>query len=178
MEYICKNSRKEKPVSYQLSDLMMRVKRASREDIVHYSVVKSVWISKGLGVYSVVITTLDDHQYTIGNRFIHDNGSVDDKSNAYALFVRVLHMHLREKSKANFTCVKKFQFPDWQKFLWVPVAFGIAYGFDYLGFSLFHWALQGIALTAIGLLLILVSEKNQAIEKSTSGDIPIEFLPG
>jgi hypothetical protein len=161
-----------------LSDLTMRVRGHIKDEVVHYSGVKSVWINKELGVYSVTITTMEDSQYVISNRFVHDDGRVEDKSNAYALFVRVLHMHLRQKSKAKFTCVKKFHLPDWQKFAWLPVAFGIAFLFDRLGFTLFHWTLQGVALAGIGLLLIIISEKNRAIEKTTSGEIPIEFLPG
>jgi hypothetical protein len=178
MEYLCKNSKKERSISFMLSDLAMQVRSHSKDEVVHYSGVKSVWINKESGIYSVTITTIEGSQYVISNRFVHDDGRVEDKSNAYALFVRVLHMHLREKSKAKFTCVKKYHLPDWQKFLWVPLAFGIAFLLDRLGFTLFHWALQGVALAAIGLLLIIISEKNRAVEKSTLGEIPVEFLPG
>jgi hypothetical protein len=178
MEYLCKNSKKEKLTSFMLSDLAMQVRGPSKDEVVHYSGVKSVWINKELGVFSVTVTTMEGNQYVISNRFVHDDGRVENKSNAYALFVRVLHMHLREKSKAKFTCVKRYHLPDWQKFLWVPMAFGIAFLLDRLGFVLFHWALQGVALAAIGLLLIIISEKNRAVEKSTLGEIPVEFLPG
>jgi hypothetical protein len=178
MEYLCKNSKKERATSFMLSDLAMQVRGHSKDEVVHYSGVKSVWINKESGVYSVTITTMEGNQYVISNQFVHDNGRVENKSNAYTLFVRVLHRHLREKSKARFTCVKKYHLPDWQKFLWVPLAFGIAFLLDRLGYTLFHWALQGVALAAIGLLIIIISEKNRAVEKSTSGEIPVEFLPG
>lgn len=160
-----------------LSDLAIQVRGHNKDEVVHYSGVKSVWINKALGIYSVTITTVDGNQYVISNRFIHDDGRVEDKSTAYAMFVRVLHRHLREKSKAKFMCIKKYHLPDWQKFAWVPLAFAIAFLFDRLGYTLFHWALQGVALAAIGLLIIVISEKNRAVEKSTSGDIPIDFLP-
>jgi hypothetical protein len=178
MEYLCKNSKREKSISFTLNDLAMQVRSPSKNEVVHYSGVKSVWINKESGVYSVTLTTMEGNQYVVSNRFVHDDGRIEDKSNAYALFVRVLHMHLREKSKAKFTCVKKYHLPDWQKFLWVPLAFGIAFLLDRLGFTLFHWALQGVSLAAIGLLLIILSEKNRAVEKNTFGEIPVEFLPG
>jgi hypothetical protein len=177
MEYASKSSKKEKPAIFLLEDLGMRVQKQGRDETIHYSNIDSILIYKGLSLFSIVIITKDRHQYTVSNRFVHDDGRVEDKSNAYALFVRVLHMHLREKSRAHLTCVKTYHLPDWQKYLWVPVAFALAFGFDRLGFSLFHWALQGIALAAIGLLIILVSEKNRSIEKTPEGEIPMEFLP-
>jgi hypothetical protein len=178
MEYTFKNSRKERPVRVFLGDMSMRIVYAVREDVIHYSGIQSVWVNKSAGSFSVTLTTIDNSQHIISNKFINDTGQAEDKSHAYALFVRVLHLHLKQKSKARVTCVKKFHLPEWQKLLWVPLAFAIAFMFDVLGYKLFHWAIQGAALAASGLILIIVSERNRAIEKSTTGEIPIEYLPG
>lgn len=155
----------------------MQIVGPGKDEVVHYSDVTSVWINKEAGAFSVIIKTVEGSQYVVSNLFVENDGRTEDKSNAYALFVRVLHMHLREKSKAKFTCVKRYHLPDWQKYLWVPVAFGFAFLLDQFGFTLFHWAIQGAALAAIGLLLMVLSEKNSAIEKPASRDIPLEFLP-
>jgi hypothetical protein len=179
MEYNCRNSRNDKPKSIFLGDLTMRIHSPGKDEIVHYSSVQSVHILKGSdGFYAIELKTIDKNIYTLSNRYFHPSGEIEDKSASYSLFVRVLHMHLREKSKAQFKCVKNIHVPEWQKLLLVVVLFAICYLLDYLGYKLFHPAVHGIALSGIALLLVTISEKNRSFENFMRGDIPPDFLPG
>jgi hypothetical protein len=138
-----------------------------------------VQIKKGRkNFYTIELRTIDKNFYVISNTYFHSNGEVEDKSASYAMFVRVLHFHLRQKSKAQFKCVRNFRVPDWQKLLLVVVLFGISYVLDYMGYKLFHPAVHGIALSGIALVIVALSERNRGIENSMRGDIPTDFLPG
>lgn len=178
MEYQCKNSKGDEPVQFYLRDISMQIKSLGRDLIVFYSSIEDVSLTKRAGdLYTLRFTTIDNKSFTITNKYIHSSGLVEDKSFAYAMFVRVLHMHLKEKSKARITYRKVFRIPDWQKLSIVVLLFGISYVLDFMGVKLFHPAIHGVALSAIALLIITLSEKNKAIENFTSQEIPREFLP-
>ena len=134
-------------------------------------------IKKVGGVYSLRLTTSDRKTFTISNQYVQNTGHIEDKSAAYAMFVRVLHMHLKEKSRARFNCKKVFYVRDRNKVLLVFLLFGISYLIDFMGIKLFHPIIHGLALSGIALLLIAVSEKNKGIENSSGKEIPREYLP-
>lgn len=178
MEYLCKNTKNEDPQEIYLRDQSMLIKSLTRELIIAYSSIERVnLIKEDKGVYQLQFTTVDKKTFTISNRYIHASGHAEDKSPAYSMFVRILYMHLRAKSKARLTCRTTFHIPDWQKTLIVLLSFGISYLLDFTGTKLFHPAIHGVALSAIALLAIALSEKNKAIENSSSREIPREFLP-
>ena len=178
MEYTSKNSKNEEPIQIYLRDLSMQVKSLGRDLIVFYSSVETVnLIKRPGGVFSLRFTTIENKSFTISNKYVHPSGHIEDKSPAYSMFVRVLHMHLKEKSKARLSCRKVFHIPDWQKLAIILLLFGISYLLDYMGVKLFHPAIHGAALSAIALLIITVSEKNKAFENSSCKEIPREFLP-
>lgn len=178
MEYSCKNSKNEDPIQIYLRDLSMEVKSLGRDLIIFYSSIDSIsLIKRAGGIYAIHFTTIEKKSFTISNKFVHTGGYVEDKSAGYSMFVRVLHMHLKEKSKAQLSCRRVFHIPDWQKLLVVGLLFGISYLLDFMGVRLFHPAIHSTALSAIALLLIIVSEKNKAYENFACKDIPKEFLP-
>jgi hypothetical protein len=178
MEYQCKNSKGEDPTYYYLRDISMQVKTLGRDLIVFYSSIEKVNLTKRAGgLYSLRFTTIDNKSFTITNKYVHPTGHIEDKSAGYAMFVRVLHMHLKERSKAQITCRKVFHIPDWQKLVIVTLLFGISYLLDFMGVRLFHPAIHGAALSAIALLVITLSEKNKGVENPSVREIPREFLP-
>ena len=178
MEYQCKNSKSDDPIHFYLRDISMQIKTLGRDVIVFYSSIERVNLTKRAGGwFTLRFTTIDNKSFTITNKYIHPTGHAEDKSPAYSMFVRVLHMHLKEKSKAQITCRKEFHVPDWQKLLIVVLLFGISYLLDFMGVRLFHPAIHGAALSAIALLVITLSEKNKAVENSSVREIPRDFLP-
>lgn len=157
----------------------MQVHTPGKDETIHYSSIQWVHVNKRSdGFYSIDLRTIDKSSYTISNRYFDPTGDIEDKSASYAMFVRVLHMHLRQKSEAKIMCMKNAYIPDWQKLLLVGILFGISYLLDFLGFKLFHPAIHGVALSGIALLLVAVSEKNRMVEDYLLGEIPHEFLPG
>jgi hypothetical protein len=179
MEYACRNSKNEGALNIKLGDLNMQVRSPGKDEIIHYASIQWVHVNKRSdGFFSIDLRTIDKSSYTFSNRYFHTSGDVEDKSASYAMFVRVLHMHLRQKSKAKITCLKNVYIPEWQKLLLVVILFGISYLLDFLGFKLFHPAIHGVALSGIALLIVMISEKNRMIEAYPKGEIPHEFLPG
>jgi hypothetical protein len=178
MEYQSKNSKGEEPIQIYLRDISMQVKTLGRDLIIFYSSIERVSLTRRTGsLFSLRFTTIDNKSFTITNKYVHSTGYIEDKSPAYTMFVRVLHMHLKEKSKAQFTCRKIFHIPDWQKLAIVVLLFGISYLFDFMGVKLFHPAIHGAALSAIAILVITVSEKNKGIENPSIRGIPRDYLP-
>ena len=178
MEYLCKNAKNANPLSITLGDISMRLVSPGKDEVVYYSAVRSAQINKNLdGYYSITLKTLDKATYVISNRYCYTTGKVNDKSPSYGLFVRLLHRHLREKSKAEFCCVKNFRIPDWQKTVIMLLLFGSSFLLDSLGFSLFHPVFHGLALSIIGLVVMMLAERNRSVEWQTRGEIPVEFLP-
>jgi hypothetical protein len=178
MEYLCKNSKNEEAIQIYLKDLSMEIKSPGKYWVVFYSSIDTVSLTKRSGdFYSLQITTSDKRVFNVSNRYIESSGHSEDKSVAYSMFVRVLHMHLKTKSRAQINCRKVFHIPEWQKILVVLLLFAISYLLDFIGARLFHPAIHGVALSAIALLIITLSEKNRAIENFSSKDIPREFLP-
>jgi uncharacterized membrane-anchored protein len=178
MEYICKNSKNEDPLHIYLREQSMLMVSLTRELIITYSSIERITLIKGVkGLYRLQFITVDKQAFTISNRYIHSTGKAEDKSTGYSMFVRVLYMHLKSKSKARITCRTSFHIPDWQKMLVVLFSFGISYWLDFMGAKLFHPAIHGVALSAIALLIITLSEKNSGAENPSSTEIPKEFLP-
>ena len=178
MEYLCKNSKGEDPIHIHLWENSIQVKSPGRDLIFFYSNIEKVNLTKKTGgLYSLRFTTIDNRSLTVTNKYIQSTGHIEDKSPAYTMFARVLHMHLKEKSKAKISCRKVFYIPDWQKLAIVLLLFGISYLLDLMGLKFFHPAIHGVALSAIALLIIILSEKNKVTKNSTSQEIPSEFLP-
>lgn len=178
MDYQTKNSRGDEPTHFYLRDVSMQVKGLGRDLIVFYSSIEKVNLTKRMGsLYTLRFTTIDNKTFTITNKYVHATGHIEDKSAEYSLFVRVLHMHLKEKSKAQISCRKEFHMADWQKLAVVILLFGISYLLDFMGVRLFHPAIHGAALSAIALLLITISEKNKSVENLSVREIPKDYLP-
>jgi len=180
MEYICKNSKKESPLTILLGDLSMRVKMPGKDEVIHYTGIKSVLIAKSSNdFFFLTLKTFDNTSYTVSNRYCHPTGEVEDKSSGYAMFARILNMHLINKSKAEFKYVKNIHIPGWQKILLLALLFGSSFLLSYFDFSLFYPVLPGVALSLAGLclLILLLSERKRTVEPFTHGEIPIEFLP-
>ena len=104
VEYAFKKSPQSELVTLRLDDYGFILRKNGKEEIFSYASVLSVRISRTKGhVFKLHIVPDDHDPVVITSRSCSETGALVDQSGAYSLFVRVLHHHLMEKSRAVFT---------------------------------------------------------------------------
>lgn len=177
MEYRCKNAKNESPVAVQLGNFSMTLSCEGQSEEIRYSEIVSVEVVKLSGVYySVSVKTLDEKSLTVTNRYHHADGKVEDKSTSYGLFVRVLHMLLRDKSKASFKCVKCHRVSVQQKIMLAAALFAVPFFPASFGVPWIHLAWMGLLLAGATLVIIAISERSRMVKNYPPKEIPFEFL--
>ena len=84
--------------------------------MIPYAVINEVVLNKSNGKqFRAKLLPDGGKPIVITNTYRTTSKDVEDRSRAYATFVRVLHFHLKDKSKAKFstivTALKLFRFP-------------------------------------------------------------------
>ncbi len=102
MEYVFKNSVSHKPCTISLSEFSMKVQSATEEKNISYASFLSIRLSKSNGIFKTMIKIDGDKHIEITNRFYRLDGSFEDRTRQYEIFIRVIHFHLKEKSDAQF----------------------------------------------------------------------------
>jgi hypothetical protein len=103
MEYTFRNSVGELPTTILLSDQVLTVKQGQDEYSVPYLGVIQVNLDKiGPKVFRAVLHLEGHRPVVITNRYQAGQLTVEDRSRAYSTFVRVLHYHLKDKSRASY----------------------------------------------------------------------------
>ena len=75
-----------------------------RERVVPYASVLTVWLKRTGRKFFTVIKATGHPEKQIGNRYYISSTEGEDLSRQYVTFVRVLHFHLRAKSRAYYVC--------------------------------------------------------------------------
>jgi hypothetical protein len=177
MEYHCKNAKHESPVALQLGNFSLTVNCEGHLEEIRYSEIVSVEIIKFSSVYLLTIKTSDEKSLTATNLYHHADGKVEDKSTSYGLFVRVLHMHLRDQSKASFKCVKGHRISVQQKIVIAASLFSVPFLAAYFAVPWIHLVVVGLSLAGATLFVIAISERSRMVKNYPPKEIPLEFLP-
>jgi hypothetical protein len=178
MEYHCKNAKNESPVAVQLGIFSLTLTCEGQSEEIRYSEIVSVEVVKLSGsCYLLNIKTQSGDSLTITNRYHHADGTIEDKSASYCLFVRVLHMHMRDKSKASFKCVKCHRLLVPQKIMIAAALFAVPFFAAFFGVTWLHLTWTGLLLAGATLVTIAISEKSRTVKNYPPKEIPLEFLP-
>jgi hypothetical protein len=103
--------------------------------------------------------------------------SSEDKSREYALFVRVLHHHLKEKSQAAFRSGGNFtHFWQWVAAIAV-LSLVVSMSAEYAGISLMNAYIQALIIASFTIIVLFVLKGNKLPKAYSPTNIPLQYLP-
>lgn len=178
MEYSFRKSANHNLTTIRLDEYGMTIQAAGKEQIISYAKVITIMINKGSEDLCKVTIYAEDHDpICLTNWSFSEEGKKENQSGAYALFVRVLHHHLKDKSKAVFKAGRNMERIWIWSALAVIIAFATSVTADYFGFSLLNPYIQTLILSALLLIIILIFSMSRMPKTYNPGNIPLQFLP-
>jgi len=106
VEYTFRPSLDEVPTTICLAEYNLTVKKGKQETVIPYAVITDVTIKRSSGKqFETRLLPVGGKPIIITNTYQTSSRDVEDRSRAYSTFVRVLHFHLKDKSKAKFSAV-------------------------------------------------------------------------
>ena len=109
MEYTYRASLDDMPTTILLAEYNLTVKKGKQETVIPYAVVNEVVLKRSSGkLFQAKLFTEGARPILVTNTYCSSAKDVEDRSRAYSTFVRVLHYHLKDKSKANFATMSDF----------------------------------------------------------------------
>ena len=102
MEYTFRNSLREKETRLRLDPDALVVTSGDGKRTIPYEEIIEVRLNQKKTKYFLTITLLNEEVLYISNHSFGYEGKLVDQSRLYMTFVRVLHVHLYERSKAIF----------------------------------------------------------------------------
>lgn len=178
MEYIYRNSAQETETALVLGGYSFICRKGGKEEVISYASITDVRISKSPNhVFKIYLSADGYRPIVISSQSFAENGMPIDQSRGYALFVRVLHRYLNDKSQAAFTSGGNRE-RIWQ---WAVVSavfsFCISMSAGYLGFSLMNSYIQALIFAALTTVMIIIFSIRKLPKSYDPSDIPIQFLP-
>jgi hypothetical protein len=166
------------PVTIYLNEYNLVLKQGKQETVIPYAGINQVVLNKlSAKIFRTRLHPEGGHPIVITNTYYTSAKTVEHRSRAYSTFVRVLHFHLKDKSKANFHS------GNGMASLWIWLSFAIAIGFlaalsiGYMGFTLVSPAVDGTILATILAAIVVATRLGRIPKAYTPNDIPLEFLP-
>ena len=173
MEYTYQNSSSDKPSSAFLNEHNLTLRSSGEDNTVPYSMITEVKLMKDSDKeYKTILRLNGGKSITIFNKYYTDKKPVD-RSREYSTFVRVLHFHLKDKSKAVFTSGN----PVSKTWNWLTFSVIISFTADYFGVSLVNPFIQAAVLIVMMGIIILAMNMGRWPRHYLPTNIPLEFLP-
>ena len=178
MEYTFRSSATEAETTVVLDDYTLRCRKGENEEVISYASITSVRINRlSKHVFKIHISADGHRSIAISSQSLSENGMMVDHSTGYALFVRVLHRYLKDKSQAVFRSGGNTD-RVWQ---WIGlsavISFCISMAAGYLGFSLMNAYMQALIFVALTTVMITAFSIRKLPKSYDPSDIPIQFLP-
>jgi hypothetical protein len=178
MEYTFRNSASELPTTLLLSDEVLTVKTGKEQFSVPYLGVTQVNLDKvNAKVFRAIIHVEGHNPILVTNRYCVDANTTEDRSRGYSTFIRVMHYHLKDKSKASYASGS-----DSGK-LWTQVtaagaiSFVLSFVGELLGYRLLNPFVQGAILSLVMGGLIFAWRAGHWPKTYNPTEIPLRFLP-
>lgn len=94
------------PTTILLAEYNLTVKKGKEETVIPYAMINEVVLNKrNSKQYRTRLVPDTGKSILITNTYQTSSKETEDRSRAYATFVRVLHFHLKDKSKAKFSAM-------------------------------------------------------------------------
>lgn len=178
LEYTFKPTKSGPLTILNLGDYSLQIQIEGHDESVAYASIVSVRLVKESGKnYKLFLYPDGRAPVAIQNYSFSDGGAPLDQSGAYALFVRVLHHHLKDKSHAIFTSGSGLS-RLWQ-WTGISAVFSLMISLvaDYLGFTLINPYIQAMFLTAMIVTMVLALGREKLSKAYEPTNIPLQFLP-
>lgn len=154
------------------------MKRGKDEFSIIYAGVSSVNLDRGSDKIFKTVLHLEGHRpLLITNKYYTSERAVEDRSRAYSTFIRVLHYHLKDKSKASYAYGTRRSRLGLSVSFAAALAFGISFTAEFMGVSIFNAYVQGAILAALMATAILFISVRHWPRNYNPAEIPLEFLP-
>ncbi|NOT75577.1 MAG: hypothetical protein HOP08_11655 [Cyclobacteriaceae bacterium] len=178
MEYSCKNSPKDEQMALVLGDYSLIFRKGETEEVIAYANILSLRINKLSGkVYRMHLYPDGHRPIIISNQCFDKSGKLVDQSREYSLLVRVLHHHLKDKSKSVFSCGGN------SEKIWQLIGISTIFFFlgsllaNYWSISLFNPYIQGSVLSGVAAAIIITLNARNLPKTYQPTEVPIQFLP-
>lgn len=103
MEYTYRASLDEMPTTICLAEYNLTIKKGKQETVIPYAVINEVVLNRSTNKnFRARLSPDGGKPIVITNTYQTSSKDIEDRSRAYSTFIRVLHFHLKDKSKANF----------------------------------------------------------------------------
>jgi hypothetical protein len=178
MDYTYKSSISDKACTILLTDYHLTVQSAGKEEIVPYANITSVRLTRNKKrTFKIYLYPDDQKPLEVTNFYYLSSREVEDRSRQYGVFVRVLHLHLKDKSAAVFSAGLSLN----RLIAWGVIATALAL-LIFLSIYYFRPDIQnlptlGVILAATIVVGMVVLSKNAVPKYYRPTDIPLEFLP-
>ena len=171
MEYTFKNNLGD-PITVIVSEYSLSCLVDGKELMIPYANIHSIRLSRsGKNFFTTITPSGQAEIQIVSNSFY---GEEKDGSQ-YTSFVRILHVHLREKSLAYYVCGNKIQNILFAACASVLVAFGFSHSIS--KFSFYQSDVLSITLTFLAIGVIAIVNRNQFPNAYKPENIPSQFLP-
>lgn len=178
MEYTFRRSAHEAETIVVLDEYTLRCRKGENEEVISYASITSVRVSRlSKHVFKIHLSADGHRPIAISNQSLTETGALVDQSTGYALFVRVLHRYLKDKSQAVFRSGGNTDR------LWQRIALSIVFSFyisivaGYLGFSLMNPYTQALIFATLSAVMIILFGIRKLPKSYDPSDIPLQFLP-
>ena len=178
MEYTYQKSVSALRCTALLNEYAITFRTSKGENAIPYSMVVEVKLIRESDKKFITIIELDNSDtYTITNYSFGPDKKIEDQSRAYTTFIRVLHFHLKDKSKATFTSGNPVR-KTWNRVvLSIIVSFLISFTAEFFGVSLVNPIIQAVVLIIMIGIVILAVNMGRWPRHYHPTNIPMEFLP-
>jgi hypothetical protein len=177
MEYSFRTTAKADQVKIVLSPLSMIITEGEEQTEIPYLFVIAVRIIKFKNHYGAVLSFESGPSLTIVNYTFNERGNRLEQSRSYNTFLRVLHMHLHQNSKAEFVCGKTNENLLFFFLAGLVMSFAAAFGGSYFSIDVFYVRALSVLVLAF-FVLMCWRHFIKPIQKNYPPDnIPMAYLP-
>lgn len=178
VEYTFRASASEMPTTILLTEYNLTVKQGKLEKVIPYAGINEVVLDKVSDKeYKTLLRTEGGRPLTITNKYYTGAKEIEDRSRAYSTFVRVLHFHLKDKSKAHYISGGASGTVGIWVALSIAAAFVIAFVARYYGLSVGGAYIDGAVLSVILIGAGYLIRMGRVPKAYAPTDIPLDFLP-
>lgn len=177
MEYTFKNTARDQAHTILLNDYNMTVRSGQVEVVVPYANITHVRLCKVSDDVFRMIISYNDKTLVVTNQFITAARETGNQSRLYATFVRVLHFHLKDKSKAQYKSGYSHE-KLWRSAAGATLAsFILCLVADFLGFRMINPFADALILSVLLIGVLLMVQPVRLPKAYSATNIPFELLP-
>lgn len=177
LEYTFRNTTRDSTHTLLLSDHNLTVRTGNEETSVPYAHITRVRLCRASRDVFTMTIAFGGKRLIVTNQLVTAAGTVEDLSRQYATFVRVLHFHLKDKSKAVYQPGRSRKKLLRSAFAATMGSVAICFAAHFFNAGVLNLYIDAVILTAISITLIAVLQRGAVPKDYSAENIPLELLP-